>query len=388
MAVFHGDNGQGKSNLLEAIYLLATTKSPRATAERELINCLVLEGELPFARLCSEVQKRNGPLELEIVLQARATPTSRGEVTYGSEETPSTLRLRSPQPFLGLMGNVGKRIRMNGIPRRAVDVVGQVNVVLFSTQDIELMGGPPSLRRRHLDVSISQTDRRYLTALQEYNKVLLQRNHLLRLIQEGQATADQLAFWDDKLVEKGSYLISQRRDTVAALGRTAPEIHLQLTNGQETLKVVYLESTAHSESEAVSGEGLPVIAKRFREALADRREREIARGVSLVGPHRDDLQFFANGVDMGVYGSRGQQRTIALALHLAEARLMRDKSGEEPVILLDDVLSELDERRRRHLLEYIQSYQQVVLTTTDLVPVPRQFLDSASVFKVVQGTVI
>lgn len=372
--IFHGDNGQGKSNLLEAIYLLAATKSPRATTDRELINYQVLESELPFARLSAQVQKQDRPLDIEIVIQARAGRGS--ELTYApGEEVPS--------PLQGLMGNVGKRIKVNGLARRAVDVVGQVNVVLFSTQDIELMGGSPALRRRHLDISISQTDRRYLKVLQQYNKVLLQRNHLLRLIQERQATPDELAFWDGQLVETGSYLIAQRLSTVQALNNLSPEIHLQLTNGQERLRIIYLESI-----KARRAEGELTIEEGFRQALRNLQDREIARGMSLVGPHRDDLQFEANGVDMGVYGSRGQQRTIAISLHLAEARLMRNKTGEEPILLLDDVLSELDEGRRRHLLQSILSYQQVLITTTDLAPIPATFLSSASLFRVAQGTVL
>ncbi|MFH1486529.1 MAG: DNA replication and repair protein RecF [Chloroflexota bacterium] len=381
MVILQGDNGQGKTNLLEAVYLLAATKSHRASTDRELVNHRALEGELPFARLCSQVQKQSGPLEMEIVIQARS-PSGRGsEVPFASGE-------EVVSPLHALMGNVGKRMKVNGVGRRAIDVVGQVNVVVFDTQDIDLIGGSPALRRRYLDISISQMDRRYLKTLQRYNKVLLQRNHLLRLIQESQATPDELVFWDGQLVETGSYLIAQRQSTIEALNDISRELHLELTGGQEELKIVYLESTkAHGARDQRACELHETTAEDFREALGKLHGREIARGMTLVGPHRDDLQFVVDRVDMGVYGSRGQQRTIALSLHLAEASLMTRKVGEQPILLLDDVLSELDERRRAHLLESILCYQQVLLTTAELAPIPASFLSNASVFRVDQGTV-
>ena len=345
LMVLQGDNAQGKTNLLEAIYLLATAKSHRATAERELINWATPREELGIARLLAQVQIGSGSLRVEIAL-------------IGAYHSPEEAT------------HVQKRIRINGVPRRAIDLVGQVNVVLFSSQDIDLIGGAPSLRRRYLDLTNCQVDSRYVRALQRYNKVLLHRNRLLRLIGERRAEAGELDFWDRELVENGSYLIMKRQHMVAELDEFARPIHRQLSSG-ESLKIAYLPS--------VSGD--------FDQRLKDVRKREIAQGVTLVGPHRDDLAFLVNDVDMNIYGSRGQQRTIALSSKLAEASFMRSKIDDHPILLLDDMLSELDAARRHHLLASIGSYQQVVITTTDLDRFDPGFLAEAALFRVSEGRI-
>ena len=343
VTVLQGDNAQGKTNLLEAIYLLATAKSHRATTERELINWSTPREGSGMARLLAQVQKASGSLRVEIAL-----------VTADPDDA-----------------HVQKRIRVNGVPRRAIDLVGQVNVVIFSSQDIDLIGGAPSLRRRYLDITNSQVDSRYLRALQRYNKVLLQRNHLLRLIGERRAEEGQLGFWDRELVETGSYLTAERQLMVAELDELARPIHHQLSSG-ESLKIVHLPSATGD----------------FHQRLTEARRKEIAQGMTLVGPHRDDLAFLVNDVDMNTYSSRGQQRTITLSLKLAEARFICSKMGEEPILLLDDVLSELDSKRRHHLLGSIASYQQVVITTTDLDRFDADFLAEAALFQVREGRIM
>lgn len=345
LMVLQGDNAQGKTNLLEAIYLLATAKSHRATAERELINWSAPTEGLSVARLLAQVQKRMESIRVELALRAA---------------------------YPGPAAHVQKRIKINGVPRRAIDLVGQVNVVLFSSQDIDLIGSAPSLRRRYLDITNSQVNSRYLRALQRYNKVLLQRNHLLRLIGERRAEGSQLDFWDQELLEHGSYLIAQRQLMVAELNDLAQPIHYQLTAEHEKLRITYLPSVGATD---------------FGDRLRDVRKKEIAQGMSLVGPHRDDLAFLIGDVNMNVYGSRGQQRTIALSLKLAEARFMRSKIADEPILLLDDVLSELDAERRRQLLGSITSYQQVVITTTDLDRFDPGFLAEAALFRVSEGRI-
>lgn len=345
LAVLHGGNAQGKTNLLEAIYLLSTAKSHRATVERELINWSTSAEEHPVARLMGQVQKTTESLRVELALN----------VSYTSPEA-----------------HVQKRIRINGVPRRAVDLIGRVNVVLFSSQDIDLIGRTPSLRRRYLDMANSQINSRYLIALQKYNKVLLQRNHLLKLIGERRADGSQLDFWDQELLKQGSYLIEQREFMVNEINELARPIHHQITAGREELNIDYLPSTGTVD---------------FGDRLQDARKREIARGMSLVGPHRDDLVFMVGDVNMNTYGSRGQQRTIALSLKLAEARLMRSKMGDEPILLLDDVISELDAARRHQLLSSVASHQQVVITTTDLDHFDHGFLAGAALFEVSEGRI-
>lgn len=343
LLVLQGDNAQGKTNLLEAVYLLATAKSYRANAERELINWSSPKEELTVARLLAKVQKRVDNLHLEIALKAA---------------------------YPGPESHVQKRIKVNGVPRRAIDLIGQVNVVLFSSQDIDLIGSAPSLRRRYLDMTSSQVNSGYLRALQRYNKVLLQRNHLLKLIGERRDDGSQLDFWDQELLEHGSYIIEQRQLMVAELNDLAQPIHRQLTAKREELRILYLPS---------------VDAIDFRDRLGEVRKKEIAQGMSLVGPHRDDLAFMVGDVNMNIYSSRGQQRTIALSLKLAEVQFMCTKTADEPILLLDDVLSELDEARRHHLLESVASYQQVMITTTDLDHFDPGFLSKAALFRVSDG---
>jgi DNA replication and repair protein RecF len=357
--VIRGDNAQGKSNLLEAIYLLATSRSPRTTTERELIRWGGEGGGIWWARLQAEVKRAQDEVRLEIALQQEMlSPLQRGSGTK-------------------------KRIRINGIVRRAADLVGQVKVVMFSPQDIEIIGGAPTLRRRYLDITNSQVDRAYLRSLQHLQRVLGQRNRLLRLILDGRSRPQELHFWDGELVEKGCYLMAQRQQLVAQLSKLAQDIHHRLTQGREKLEILYLPSLG---TEVPPGQA-EALAEVFHEALERNRRKEIAQGVTLVGPHRDDIQFQVNGVDMGRYGSRGQQRTIVLALKLAEASFIRDRAGDTPVLLLDDFLSELDRERRRHLQEAIVLYEQVIITATDLEPFEPSFLAPAAKLEVRQGAI-
>jgi DNA replication and repair protein RecF len=342
--VLHGDNAQGKTNFLEAIYVLAMGKSHRASLERELINWSPAGEGNSVTRLVAQVRKNSGDLRVEMAISA---------------------------PPLASDTRVQKRIKINGVPRRAVDLVGQLNVVLFSSRDIDLVAGTPSQRRRYLDVANSQVNPKYLHALQQYNKVLLQRNHLLRLIGERRADEGQLDFWDRELIEHGSYIIGERRFMIEELNVLGRPIHYEISAGED-LKITYMPN---------------VDTDNFQDRSRSVRREEIARGMSLVGPHRDDMEFTVGGVDMGVYGSRGQQRTVALSMRLAEARYLNAKVNDKPVLLLDDVLSELDEMRRHHLLDSIESYQQVVFTTTDLGQFAPGFITKAMILKVSAGSI-
>ena len=357
MVVLQGDNAQGKTNLLEAIYLLAATRSPLAATEREFLRWQSWQEDIPVARLVARVQRASDRLQLELAF--------RGEP-------------RSDGPQSGL---VYKQIKMNGLARRASDVVGLVNVVLFTARDIEIVGGAPSLRRRYMDLVLCQADSRYLRALQDYGKVLDQRNPLLKRIQEGESRPDELHFWDNELVDKGSYVCLARRQLVAHLNLLVAKIHPQLAPG-ETLELVYrpsLNSGVEQDFEQLKAA--------FQLALAGIQKREIGAGTSLVGPHRDDLQFLNGDTDLGVYASRGQQRTVSLSLRLAEAGYLKEKKGDSPVLLLDDVLSELDPQRRGRLLTWLADYEQVLLTTAEFDLLPADLLSRATRLQVRQGAI-
>jgi DNA replication and repair protein RecF len=375
--LFQGNNAQGKTNLLESIYYLATTRSPHTRSDRQLINWLAEESEpLPFARLDATVQRQGSPLRVEITL------------------------LKPPE---GPGGFLRKRVRVNGVNRRALDLLGQVNVVLFLPEDIELVAGSPSRRRAYLDATLCQVNAVYCHALSQYNHILTQRNALLRELRERGGGQDQLLFWDESLAVQGALLISRRRAALAELDLLVMAQHRELTGGQERLRLRYLPSFAGDSSEvshqlplglqesgAGTGQGreqIDEIAACFRERLRQLRREEIARSQTTIGPHRDDFQFLVDGVDLNVYGSRGQQRTATLSLKLAEVAFMVRVVGERPVLLLDDVMSELDAARREYLEEVVAADGQVVLTTTDWDNYSPQFRAGARLLQVQQGII-
>jgi DNA replication and repair protein RecF len=366
-----GSNASGKSSLVEAIAFLATTRSIRGAPDRELINWSSGSelGFPPFARAAGQVAWSQGQAEIEIALQADPTGA-----------TP-----------------LQKTIRLNGRPVRAMDVVGTLKVVLFSPEDVALVTGPPATRRRYLDVMVSQIDSRYLRALARYNRILEQRNSLLKSLSRAgmnpfsPAVATQLAFWDDELVSFGSTLIARRLVAIRELSAFAQQRFSRFA-GDLALEIAYQPSVAEEVTAGASNKPLdhlvPAIAHRFSEQLAEHRADEIRRGMSLLGPHRDDVRLTLNGRELAAFGSRGQQRLAVVALKLAETDLMASQSGERPVVLLDDVLSELDVQRRHELLVAVSKLEtQVVLTATDhdLLPLeaveflPRYEIDAGQV---------
>jgi len=340
VTVLYGDNAQGKSNLLEAIFYLATTRSFRAGNDRELLAWALLDDPISFTRIAAQVERSNEPFEIEVILR---------------QDVARVDDVAAP-PF-------SKRIKLNDIPRRSIDVIGMTTAVMFSPQDLELVDGAPLLRRRYLDVTISQADRAYCRGLAHYNRVILQRNHLLRAIRDRGSPTDQLHFWNGEMVSAGSLVTARRRTTIGQVGDIAQRLYRELSGSTETLNVGY-KSSIFSGAVAIP-EDPNDISQAFEARLVDVQARDVANGVSLVGPHRDDLTFQIDGHDLSTFGSRGQQRTAALALKLAEAEHLAEQIGERPVLLLDDVLSELDAHRRARVLAFVQNDQQVLLTTTD-----------------------
>ncbi len=360
-----GDNAQGKTNLLEALFLLASTRSPRASSDGEFIRREAHDDLQPVARLVAQAERRAGPVQVEMVIVGRPGAIRQGE----------SLRLTA-----------SKRWRVNGVPRRQADVVGQINAVLFTSHDLELVGGPPALRRRYLDITLSQVDRSYLRDLQAYSRVLTQRNALLRRIQEGEAGPGELAFWNGQMAEHGGRIAGGRARAAALLSQYGAEADHHLSGGQEDLGVRYEPRLPQGwDDERAASAGDEELAEALREGLESSRRRDIAAGVSLLGPHRDDLAFSLDGVPAGSFASRGQQRTIALALRLAEARFLLDRTGDHPVLLLDDVLSELDTGRRATVLEAVASFEQILVTSADADRFGEGFLRSATVFRVEGG---
>jgi DNA replication and repair protein RecF len=350
--VFSGPNGQGKTNLLEAVYVLATTRSPRTSVERELISWRAPEDAdlaavvAPFARLDARVRRLESEIHLELTFE--------GERGSSNGTGP---------------GPVTRSIKVNGLVTRATGLVGQLPVVYFSPADVDLAGGPPAGRRQYLNLANSQVSPAHLRALQRYNRVVLQRNQVLRLVRERRQPATALEPWTEQMVDWGAQILHQRLTMLRAVEPRLASIHRDLAGTSEALRVAY-RSTVIGDCSSDAAPSIQDLTASFRERQTQLAAKEIDQAVSLIGPHRDDFVFVLDDVDLNTYGSRGQQRLAVLALKLAEADWMRAEIGELPVVLLDDVLSELDPSRRAYVLQRVAEpepthQRQVWITTTE-----------------------
>ena len=368
-----GSNAQGKTNLLEAIYYLATARSLHTSSDRQLIHWRAEEEPIPFARLAADVESK------------RHT-RSRIEISLVLEQGDRGQRLR-------------KTIRINGVDKRVMDLVGHLNVVMFLPQDLQLIEGGPSERRRFMDATLGQVDATYLQAVDTYDKVLPQRNALLRRIAERQAAPAELEYWDERLVAAGAIIVAGRQRFLRELEYIAQRAHLDLTGRRETLELRYQPSftpTASGDGQlSFEAHGLDLhrdldpaqIAPQFAERLLRERSLSIQRGMTLTGPHRDELRLTINERDVGQFGSRGQARTAVLAFKLAELQWMKDQIGEWPVLLLDEVAAELDASRRAWLLERINGVTQTLATTTEVDIFTPEFLSRAALWRVSDGQI-
>lgn len=348
--VLVGDNGQGKTNLLEAIELLATARSPRTSSDRELVNWSALEPTdglppEPFARIRAVAVREPREVRAEVLI--RADPPDGAAANH----------------------SVSKTFRVDGVAKRAMEFVGTILVVAFSPLDVALVDGSPSGRRRYLDVMNSQASRRYLYGLQRYQKLLLQRNHLLRQFRGRGPDEASLDAWTRELTSEAAHLIRERARAVHDLSDPADRWFSELRGPGGRLEIRYHPGLGRAadaaddltdDDEAETGAIHAALAAEFERI----RPREIGAGMTLVGPHRDDLRFRLDGADLTIYGSRGQQRLAAVALKLAEADLLETRSGSRPVMLMDDVLSELDPSRQRAVLEFAARGGQTLLTMT------------------------
>lgn len=362
--LFYGPNAAGKTTILEALFYLATTRSPRAGADRELVRWDA-QGDIgtpPFARLVCDVRRSDGKIRLEVVVQRRAD--DEGQLTGASLKT----------------------VRIDRKAVRALDLVGNLRVVLFTPADLALVTGAPSERRRYIDVTLSQLNGRYVRTLSHYQKVVQQRNSLLRAWRERRRPVrgadDELAFWDRELTLSGAYVLRERLLAVAELNTLIGPIFEQVTAGTTPLQAAYQSTVAG----LVGTPDERAIEAAFLAHLARLRDDEIGRGQTLIGPHRDDLLLSMGHISVGTYGSRGQQRSATLALKLGEAELMRARAGDAPVLLLDDLLSELDAQRRSHLLTVLtRPDQQTLVTATGMEDFDAEFLARARKIRVEGG---
>lgn len=369
-----GDNAQGKTSLLEAVYYLATLTSFHASSDRQLINYLLPPTPPPFARIVADYQRggRGHRLEIRLIQE--------------NGDGNGSARLR-------------KEILLDGVQVKSAQAVGQFNAVLFLPQMMNMVDGAPEERRRYLNLALAQVSPGYANALTEFNRALTQRNALLKQLGERGGDLAQLDFWDNLLSSSGAQLIQARSRAVVEIERLATQVHRQLTNGKELLRLSYRPSYDPAPNPPGqftlaldvpvdrSGVTLEQIQNGYKERLLRLRSEEVLRGVTTTGPHRDDLRFLSNRVDLGDFGSRGQVRTLLLALKLAEVSWMKSKTHEWPVLLLDEVTAELDAQRRSDLLSRLAEAEQALLTTTDLEHFAPDFVRSATRWRIHEGYV-
>ncbi len=369
-----GGNAQGKTSILEAIYYLATGRSPLTAVDRQLINWTAEREGLPYVHLRAEVVGCHRVREIAIALSL--TSNANGAV-----------RLQ-------------KSIRVDRQPRRLRDLTGCLNVVLFLPQDVDLVSGSPAGRRDYLDATLSQVDSAYAAALETYTETLRQRNALLRHLAEEGGDPAQLDPLDERLAQSGVVVARGRRGFIADLSRHAGPLHAELTGGREWLRLEYRPNFDPARPPALTYQmslaleepgGLPPgvsaedLERSFLQRLRQRRKEEIERGMTLTGPHRDEMRFLIGDVDLGIFGSRGQQRTAVLALKMAQLAWMQETTGESPVLLLDEVLAELDSERRAFLLSWVDRVEQAILTATDPEMFSPEFRQRAALFRVEGG---
>lgn len=369
-----GDNAQGKTSILEAIYYLATFTSFHVQHDRQLINFLAAREPLGVARLVAD---------------------------YSSGGKEHQLEVRLIQELSGANGStrLRKEILVDGVKRTIHEAMGSFTAVIFLPQMTRIIEGGPEDRRRYLNLALAQTVHGYSTALSEYGQALSQRNALLKQLFERGGDSEQLSYWDTLLAERGAFIIHARIAAIQELEQIAARIHHRLTHAEEVLRLVYqpaYDPVARPEGQFALPLQMPVnrsgfsqerVRQGFIERLAGLRREEIARGVTTIGPHRDEMRLLSNGIDLGDFGSRGQVRTALLALKLAEVTWIKHRTGEWPVLLLDEILAELDMQRRADLQRFLQEYEQTMLTTTDLNLFDADFVEQGTVWQVEQGFV-
>lgn len=343
MNVLIGPNAQGKSNLLEAVYVLTTTKSHRTNRDSDLIKV----GENATRITCSVVREKQNDVDLEIILS----------------------RLEK------------KTVKINTVRHtRIADMIGELNSVIFSAEDLSMIKGEPLERRRFLNLEISQLSGQYVYAFAGYKRTLEQRNALLKSLKMQGGNPETLDVWDRQLAAFGSILLKSRCDFVKRLVALAGPIYDRFTDRVERLDIQYEPSIPVDEEQTAQD-----VEMLFLKALTNARPQELARGITLKGPHRDDIRFTVNDLDLRYYGSQGQQRSAALALKLAETQLVEETVGEPPVVMLDDVMAELDEKRREHVFDLTLGRCQTFASATSLDGFPNEALADAAMFDVRAG---
>jgi len=360
-----GDNAQGKTSLLEAVYFFSTFTSIQSSSDRQAINFLVLEEPIPVSRLVANFVRDDHQHQIEIRLILEQNGNGNGQ------------RFR-------------KEILVDGNKRSAYQAVGLFNAVILLPFMTRIIEGGPEERRKYMNYALAQVIPGYAKALSEYSQSLAQRNALLKQIAERNSDISQLDYWDTIIAERGSILQFHRVKAIQEIEILANKIHRSLTDDREILQFSFLPALNFNNSQKndyLLDKNKGDFQQLFLDSLKVKQKEEILRGVTTIGPHRDELRFIVNDLDMGDYGSRGQIRTTMLALKLAELEWMKNQTGEKPVLLLDETLAELDQKRREKLLQAIIDGDQTILTTTDMKLFNHDFSEHATIWHIQQGII-
>jgi len=347
--VFFGGNAQGKTNLLEAVAVSALTRSPRTQQAAELVRF----GQ-PAARVTCGVHGDVGFKEVEVRISVSPTAPTRAS----------------------------RRFTVNGIPKRSTDMMGSLRVVLFWPDDLQLVKGPGEGRRRFLNTLLSQIDPEHARELTRYGHLLEQRNALLRAIREGRQPMDGLDYWTNALAESGAAIMVERQHRLLELQPIAAAFHRELSDDRERLDLRYRPAGVR-----IGEAPQELVSEQLRVAMREARDEEVGRGQTAVGPQRDDIEVWLDEHEARLFASQGQQRSAVLSLKLAELHYLAEVTGEQPVLLLDDVMSELDPARRERLLAALEPGPQALITAADLNDLPKSILERAAVFRVEQGAI-
>jgi len=371
LSLLTGNNAQGKTSVMEAIHFISLLTSPIASHDREVINFSSLNDLQPVSRLVASIEKEKHPhwIEIRLILVKNNTEHHR------------------------LM----KEVLIDGKKRRLYEAVGFFNSVLFLPQMTRIIEDGPEKRRNYLNQILSQVNSDYIRDLSEFQQGVLRRNALLKQLSERGGDQEQLLFWDELLAKKGAHLMHARFLAVKELNELVNKAYIGLTREQENMELVYLPSfdfIDDSKHDGITGAQLNLVPDllideiyhEYLIQLLDKRREEIRRGFTTVGPHRDDLLFIADKVNLGIYGSRGQIRTAVLALKFAEMYWLEKKIGEKPVLLLDETLAEIDPLRRQDFLKVLENGSQAILTTADLGLFYKNFLTKCKIWEIKKGS--
>ena len=367
-----GNNAQGKTTVLEAVHFLSILTSPLASNDREVINVLALKDDLPISRLVAQVEKQGKQHKIEVRL-----------ILNGTKNGYQRLR---------------KEVLIDGVKKRLFDAIGFFNSVLFLPQMTRIIEDGPDERRKYMDQLLSQAFPGYVRALSNYQQALSRRNALLKQLFDKGGDQEQLVYWDDMISTNGAVIIGARMKSIRDFEGFLGEQFQRLTDSKETIRMDYQPSFngARKNGEQMNLESIPAgtevlsyeqIKEHFMSRLKELRAEEIRRGVTTIGPHRDEIRFYSNDMDLGIYGSRGQIRTAVMAMKISETQWLKEKTGELPVLLLDETLAELDELRRNDLLDSLGLEEQAILTTTDLGLFSESFKKTCQTWQVSAGVI-